>query len=161
MPNISLITVTFTYCSNGWIYFVIAATNSQITLHATFLYDPFPDMLKWLEEIISRQKISTWHIDEESTSVDLLFTIADDRQGVLIATDICDITRKFKVSITPSILVRTFYQSLRNFASSTSYHPDDWQTCSCLPADHVDQYGTDLRTLRSQVIEEWLDQQCI
>lgn len=135
----------------------MSVAHSQITLHTTYLYDPFPDMLKWLENIASGQQISEWYVDEENTSVDLVYTTMNDQQGVLVATDCCDQDRQLKVSITPDQLVHQFYQSFRTFASSPRYHPDEWQTSPDLPPDFESQFGTDLRALRSLVIEEWLN----
>ena len=84
--NVSL---SFGYPHHGWIQFAVTCTAyvQGLVVDVSGVFDPFPDMVRWLEDIVEGKLPSEFHIDEEgygkvfrATPVDgdeFLFEIAE------------------------------------------------------------------------------------
>jgi hypothetical protein len=61
------VTVAFGYAEYGWIPMAIMTTtfNRSMVVHCSEVFDPFPDMQRWLEQIAGKQLPADWEIDEE------------------------------------------------------------------------------------------------
>jgi hypothetical protein len=147
--------VAFTRCSHGWIDFVLTSRQSSVTISATYLADPFPEMIKWLEQVVMASPYSKWSIDNEGRFIDIEYTMPNGSQGHLVAMDRFESRfyppRNLSVDIKPCQLVLAFYQSFLSFVQSPLYDSTAWYTPD-------GSHGTDLEILYSTLIEEWLIQ---
>ena len=59
------VVVTFTGCDVGWVYFAICRGEQNAEIRASEVFDPFPDLIAWLEAIAVEVKECAIKIDEE------------------------------------------------------------------------------------------------
>lgn len=147
------LSVVFTRCSHGWIDFVLTSRQSSVTISVTYLADPFPEMIKWLEQVVMASFYSKWNIDKEGKFMDIEYTLPNNYQGHLLVMERFEKEdcppERLAVDIKPCQLVLAFYQSFRSFAQSPLYDSTAWNTPDGC-------HGSDLKTLCSTLIEEWL-----
>lgn len=61
-------TLTYLACQGGWIRLRVVMGPSVLLLYATTAYNPFDDMLRWLEAIVQGAEVSCWTVGEESNN---------------------------------------------------------------------------------------------
>lgn len=44
-----IVFVEFTECRYGWIYFNVKAGGYEVNIRASGVFDPFPDLIAWLD----------------------------------------------------------------------------------------------------------------
>jgi hypothetical protein len=54
-------------CDSGWLYFKINMGAQENTIHASAVFNIFPDLLSWLEAIVTGERECAFEIDEEGT----------------------------------------------------------------------------------------------
>lgn len=61
------ITFCFSYAQIGWVLLWISTTSylQHITIHLSDVFDPFPDLIRWIEAIAESRLPSEIEIDEE------------------------------------------------------------------------------------------------
>lgn len=121
------LTITFRSHGAGWIDITLTTGSSQITVEASYVYDPFPMMLDWLEKIIDGQMQSELVVDEERTLVEFTYRSQENATGQLDVVDICNAQRRITLVISPYELVSTFYRSFRAFVESPEYQSEQWE----------------------------------
>ena len=77
------LSVAFGYAEYGWILMAIMTTtfNRSVVVHCSEVFDPFPDMQRWLEQIAHKQLPADWEIDEEGKKT--LLRVKDDNDNQL------------------------------------------------------------------------------
>jgi len=117
------------FCEVGWIRFRITAGDRSVLVCASCVWDPFPDLLSWLERIIQYGRDTVFTINEEGRGKTLsasplggsrwLFEVhkAFQNEPPIIST-----------ALPQRVLVASFYQSLRAFARSALYDRNEWTT---------------------------------
>lgn len=131
------LTVRFEGCEAGWIDFRLTAGQQTLSLRASHLFDPLPDLLAWLEAISLGLQRGGWTLDEEFQRVQfdihevapqpifgrrsdpVLLTVRPDGN---VAPLSCTLTRRD--------LVRAFDGALRDFVTSDRYRPAEWERLS-------------------------------
>ena len=70
------ITTCFSYQSSGWALLWISTTAAfqNISIHLSYAFDPYGDLVRWLEAICSDQPTNQFSINEEGTFITLRFT---------------------------------------------------------------------------------------
>ena len=129
-----LVTVCFAYPSSGWILFWIAATsyNQDITIHCSFAFDPFFELVHWLEEIVQDHLPCACTIDEEGNYRTLrVDRLADDLLDFQIyAGDLDDWESEetpilLRTKVAKRQLVGEMVKKLTMFAAEYD-QPDQW-----------------------------------
>lgn len=163
--------VHFDECDHGWILFRVPDLLAG-AIWATHIEPPFEDMLLWLEEI-ARDRPAAWFIGQEGSSVQFVFVPAAETwlewqppllQAITLGKDGGSaITAR---PATSEVVVRGFYEAIREFAGSDRYRPDHWEPRAALGMDWEDVpdgeergygwSGERLRLLRSQAVEAFL-----
>ena len=65
------LSVALGYAGWGWILMAIMTTtyNQSVVVHCSDVFDPFPDMQMWLQQIARRELPADWEIDEEGWKI--------------------------------------------------------------------------------------------
>lgn len=122
------ILVEFTECRYGWIYFNVKAGGCEVNIRASEVYDPFPDLIAWLEAIVAGVQECAFDMEEEGpekrfeyrkiTYKNFRFRITDNYEEILL-----------EAFVDSKQLVSEFYNSLKAFASSDEYQKNksEWE----------------------------------
>lgn len=131
--------IEYRECEAGWIRIYISANGQTERVPASHIYDPFPDLIAWLENIITGVPVSEFTIDEEG--YDAIFRFSQqDKQGVftlhgqvpeeyhdVVPEELCLLKELLRITISPRLLVNEFYTKFRSFVTSPAYHKDQWE----------------------------------
>jgi len=108
---------------------VLKTASFTFPMHASTAYDPFHNMIYWLEEITQGATSSSWMVNEEGPVVTLEFTIEEEGTGLLRVTKEYP-KIELKVLISAFDLVKAFYRSFRLYVNSPAYEPYEWESLS-------------------------------
>ncbi len=168
--------VDFTLPKSGWIWCRVKPLHDLYALDCTDIWDPFGDMINWLEEIADDSKAASWCISHEGHCSRLQFfggnASIDDRSDYLFHVQTSgSIDRVRGVRVDRCQLVASFYGAFRAMADDPAYSPREWDRHPHLQLiEELDEEAFDtewakqpygglpLRTLRSPVIEAWLNE---
>jgi len=167
------VNVIFKECEAGWILFAVSVGLQSVKCRATHVWDPFPQMVVWLESIAADAQTCSFRMEEEGPEKEFMaFRCADGSIRLMIQDAIAHRVL-LEAQVNARQCVSAFYKNLRSFAESPAYVPRQWedQTESMIgpPAGEgtlspkfsrtrVGSYGgCHLRDLASDKLESWLD----
>ena len=117
-------TVRFGDCEVGWIDMWITANDGpEIKFEISYIYDPAPSMLAWLEAIAIGCHRCSFLLDEECCEVLFEFHRKWGKTWFYIQ----DESRGLSMEIAPRALVSAFYTAFVTFSASSDYHPEHWE----------------------------------
>ncbi len=87
--------VHFTCPEAGWVRLLIKPLHASHGIACSYVFDPFPGLIEWLDHIAGGAKAATWAIDEEGQTSHLQFYAAnplcdDTSSGLLLHTQSSD-----------------------------------------------------------------------
>jgi hypothetical protein len=66
--------VTYEFAGVGWIYLTLAAPGLSLTIPASNVFDPFPELIEWLESIASGSRVNEMIINMEGGYIRLSYS---------------------------------------------------------------------------------------
>jgi hypothetical protein len=133
----------------GWIGLHVAPLDEAVAIVCTYLDDPFPEMIAWLEKIATGDNEAIWTIDEEGATVRLIWLESrgwgDRCEHLLFCRTWWEDLTTAGLRVTRRDVVEKFYRAFRAMAERDDYDPDQWE-----------DNGSELPALRSDVIESYL-----
>ncbi|QZP09141.1 hypothetical protein [Caenibius sp. WL] len=170
--------VKFTCPNAGWVRLMIKPLHKTRGIDCSYVFDPFPEMIEWLEQIASGARTATWEIDEEGQTSHLQFYAAPQTFGkepgnLLLHMQSSDggILRIRGTRVDRRQLVESVYRTFRTMTADPAYLPREWEMH---PQFHLlddldeeeEEYererekfpytGHNLRQLTSVVVENYL-----
>jgi hypothetical protein len=132
---VDAVQVVFDAARAGWQPVSIVAGGWTANFHASALYDPFPDILKWLEAI-ARGDQGRMSVDLEGSDLELsVFTLSNSTRARIVLAfmsgemdDIHDVV--LDIDVDRRQFVAAFYEALRAYADSDKYVIDEWAALS-------------------------------
>lgn len=115
----------------GWQPIFLCAAGQSTDLYATTLFDPFPEILQWLE-VIAREECGRVVINQEGNYRELLaFPLSDRNQVRIVVSRVSGWLAPFReikldIDISRRAFVGAFYEALRTHADSEKYDPYQW-----------------------------------
>ncbi len=116
----------FSNCEAGWITMKVLAEGVTTHISLTQVFDPFQNMLYWIEALLSNVQECAFEIDEERTSKRFeairrrqnrfLFRIRDCAGEVLIQV----VAHRYH-------FIKSLYREVQTFAKSADYKPKEWE----------------------------------
>lgn len=134
--SVERISFEFKDKGHGWIVLNVNFKNVIIKVQLSSIFDPFDDILHWLEEINNGNKSSMIKIDEEGTIKLLSLTYLPQYKTDLYEFRICGISGEFgefdiKKVVDKNIFLKKFTSALNIFAENSS--DISWRTDINLP----------------------------
>jgi len=177
LTSLQPLEVAFTLPDAGWIWGRVRPLHQLYGLPCSYIYDPFGEMMSWLEQIADGAMAATWRINHEGHCSRLQFYggrgTGEDCSDFLfhIQTDPA-ITRVRGVEVSRRQLVESFYRGFRAMADDPAYSPHEWDRHPHYRSIHDieddEEYeaayathpynGLPLRRLTSPGIEVWLSE---
>ena len=123
-----IVFVEFTECRYGWIYFNVKAGGYEVNIRASGVFDPFPDLIAWLEAVTVGVQECAFDMEEEGpekrfeyqkvTYNKFRFRITDNYEKILL-----------NAFVDSKQIVSAFYNGLKEFASSDEYqnNKSEWE----------------------------------
>lgn len=170
--------VRFSVPDAGWIRMAIAGLEKGGgEIACTYIADPFPAMIEWLEAIVAGKEAAVWVIPDEGATNVLTFVRRNflGADGDHLCVHRIGWDEAVVLEWPTDELVRDFYTAIRTMVAQPDYVPRewewsfDWRACdTALGEDQVpievydavleaNPYdGANLRQLRSAVVEEYL-----
>lgn len=153
----------------GWMEARIELGEQRFELTLSDVYDPFADMLRWLEAICVEVKRYGFDIDDEAVTHhfdaqrlnwrgEVAFSVM---QRDWSADDDAPLWRRpFEVRVSRTELVGVFYAALRAMAGfpRPAQWNEEWSEEWAGPDEDFPD-GDSFRTLRSDLVEQWLARQ--
>ena len=121
----SIPTLRFDPPRSGWLGLTVSFAGQKILVNTSSAFDPYPDFLKWLENLVTGALPCTWRINEAGSY--MLFTVypAEAGKGRLVLSgtrerdgtpdDIHDIAEFIDTLVEPQELARSFFQAFRRY----------------------------------------------
>lgn len=160
----------FLTCDAGCIKFRLRSLTTD-AIHTTYLADPFPAMLPWLESIAGGAKIAVWTICQEGSEARLIYSAVGDRflgggeDRLIYIGDGAVLFGLATAAVDRHALVSEIYEGFCRFTESDLYRPTEREPAMTLDEalriaesldDETDEYdlvgpwsGHCLRLLRS------------
>ena len=54
-------------CRDGWLHMEVSTENQSVTIQMSEVFDPIPDLIKWMEAILTDVMECSFELDEEGT----------------------------------------------------------------------------------------------
>ena len=141
--------VRFEAPSAGWIRCRVPGLTDEKYVGCSYIYDPFPEMIEWLEAICDGASSAIWQIDEEGSSA--LFIYHADLtvmfgQGARLIHCVAgeEVWRLSGVAVTARAVVEGFYRAFCSMVESADFVPGAWEMAPYSPAISPDIYIYDL-----------------
>lgn len=123
--------ILFFRCDSGWIGFLIVVADQYAEVQASYVYDPFPGLVDWLEQVADGGFPASFTVDEESGYV--RFELRRLHDSALLRVYETDTSTQEapgrKLSIEAAVELRdvpaAFYRELRRFVRE-SFDPFEW-----------------------------------
>ena len=145
----SLPHLVFKACAQGDIDFSVVYGSMSASVYADCVWDPFPDLLRWLEAITTGVQCCAFEWDACGPDFAFKFQRSDQTIGHVEVVKNIDLLLGSFLAPTRHI-VEGFYRSFIEFTASAGYVPEEWQE------ESGSWFGQDLRRLCSPRIEAWL-----
>lgn len=108
-------------CVAGWIRFTIAAENRGLSIHASAIFDSFPEFMEWLEALASGADSAAFSWIGEGQYWDFQFT-----EGNLAIADSKE-DNPFQYRGNSMDIVSALYGAFLQFIQSEEYKPEEWE----------------------------------
>ncbi len=118
--TINPVIVRFTRCEYGWIYFTVITDEYEVDIRASEVYDPFPDLIAWLEAIAVGVKECAFDMEEEGPEKRFEFRKISYDKFRLYITDNYEKTL-LETFVDRKQLVSAFYNGIKTYASFPDY----------------------------------------
>lgn len=123
------VTVCFSHATVGWVHLWISGTPylQHITIFASDVFDPFIELVKWLEAIADNRLPAEFDIDEEGIGKKLsAFPVDDERVDFLVQDAYSDTNEIFlRLRVPKRQLVTEFVSKLDLFLQAY-YEAEQW-----------------------------------
>lgn len=136
-------------CEAGWIRLTLTHGKQETTIHASAVFDSFPEFIQWLETLVTETPTEEFTWDGEGEGWRFQFktgqlTVSDPYgdEGVLLE---CPVSAKG--------VARTLYESFLTFIQSDEYKPVEWEWFS---NGEVFENATQGHFTREEILEEFL-----
>jgi hypothetical protein len=147
--------VRFWDCDAGWIHFTVTVGKETTEIRASHIYDPFPDMLSWLERIVAGKPRSSFFVDQEGIKTQFMAVQKDAGRLLIGVRDIGGNTEvRIRKLVDKRRFVAAFYGSFVRFARSKRYVEEQWafvslgdRVAAALPQANPEEMPTELATL--------------
>lgn len=166
--------VEFTLPKAGWINCRVRPLHEKFAISCSYIWDPFPRFIAWLEAIAAGSDSATWLVDQEGSCSRVQFyggasSIDDKSDYILHLRSYESLERIRGAKVERRQVVESFYQAFRAMAESPDYPPRQWEAHP--DYDRLDDLedeeytaavaafpyrGHNLRALRSDLIEAYL-----
>jgi hypothetical protein len=124
---VQYVQVQFADCDVGWIHFKVNLGPQCVDVRASEVFDPFPDLLAWLEAIAVGVQECAFELDEEGGGKRFQFRCITYGGFVFSMSDVPDVHVLLTGKVNPRQLVSAFYHGLREFAHSAKYKRAEWE----------------------------------
>lgn len=125
--------IYFVALKAGWIRFMVRHGRTEFMIFASCYFDPFCNLLDWLEPLAEDRLPCTWKINEELGQVS--FEVFRDGSGVarLLVRgparedpeNVRDVVTLIEDTVEPQMLARCFYKSFLEFVDE-GYDTSQW-----------------------------------
>jgi hypothetical protein len=128
---VEAIEVNFGEAHVGWQPVFLSAAKHSTRFHASDVYDPFPEIIQWLE-IIARGECGRVVVNQEGSYQELLALPVTDRERVRIVVSVLPRSEdgfreiELDIDISRRRFVGAFYGALHAHAESEDYDPYQW-----------------------------------
>lgn len=160
----------------GWIELTLPDLATDRPVFCSWVFDPFPSMMVWLNQIAAGRAVAAWGVDEEGSSAHLVFirkgSLFDEGQSTLILLRgfISELVVVEKLDVTPHQVVSGIYSAFRRMVSSPTYRASHWEASPDIASieliDDEDEYdaakeawpfdGAPLSQMRSPGVEAFI-----
>ncbi len=120
------VTVEFQTCEYAWICFRVSAGSQSVLVSASGVFDPFQDLIAWLEAVAVGVQECAFSLDEEGHLLE--FRLRYDYPNTMLSlSEEGGETPYLRVAVDRCQLVKAFYESLTAFSLSDRYVPAHWE----------------------------------
>ena len=118
--------VEFTECDAGWICFTVKAGTHEVKISASEVFDPFPDLIAWLESIAIGVQECAFDMEEEGPEKRFEYRkLAYDRFRFRITDNYQETV--LEAFVDPKQLIAAFYNGIKEFSASAEYNKSEWE----------------------------------
>ena len=125
--RLPLAQIRFHDCHVGWIHFTLDVGNQSTDIAASTHYDPFPNLIRWLQRIVTGHRRCVFTIDMEGAAAE--FVAADRGHGrmfLLVRSPINVIPPRIRAVVDRRQFVDSVYTGFTSFAKSELYVEEEW-----------------------------------
>ena len=119
--------MNFKECDAGWIRFAVFVGSQSVNCRGSELWDPFPEMVVWLESISTGAQSCSFKMDEEGAEKEFKAFRCADGSVRLTIEDAIEHCVFLEAQVDARQCVGAFYKNLRSFAASPAYSPEQWE----------------------------------
>jgi hypothetical protein len=142
--------VKITGPQNGWASLCLAVNEAEYLIHCSDVFDPFPELIRWLENIASK-KSSRILINEEGCYSGLSSYNVDVCTIRLVVHSYCKyIAMEIDCLIGRMFFVKQLYDAIQSFSQNREVSHKGWSF------HEYNNCKIDYRNLRSRYIEKFL-----
>lgn len=128
ISNIETLSMELGNCQSGWIGMTLTCGDQKVKISLTHAFDPIPDFIKWMEELISDKSVCEFLIEEEGPAKNI---VALNPGGGAVYLIITEPNREpieyLRKTIGRRQLIETIYRGFQEFGKSPRYLPMDWE----------------------------------
>lgn len=122
------VTLQFEDCEAGWIRFAVIVGEQRVEISASEVFDPFPDLLRWMHAILTDVEECSFTIDEEGVEKQFVARRrCPNNLQFLIRDPAVESEEQMRAIVGRRQLIEAFYKSVQQFARSTAYRKDEWE----------------------------------
>lgn len=126
--DLPAVIVEYSNCEAGWITMKVSCGGQSVHIDLSHVFDPLPDLVHWLEAILTGVMECSFNIDEEGTWKKLSAQNNYDGSVSFEITELhSDIDANIQVRVERRQLVSAFYNELLAFYQSSEYDPEEWE----------------------------------
>jgi len=128
MDVIENISLRFRDCEAGWIHLTIAAGAQEVQVRASHVFDPFPDLIRWMEAMLTDIQACSFVIDEEGDEKELVARRQWDGKLLFTVRDpVPEGEEFFRAVVLRRQLIASIYNTLHEFARSPGCRSHEWE----------------------------------
>lgn len=110
-------------CEAGWIRLTLTHGKQETTIHASAVFDSFPEFIQWLETLVTETPAEEFTWDGEGEGWRFQF-----KTGQLTVSDPYGDEGVFlECPVSTDEIARTLYESFLTFIQSDGYKPMEWE----------------------------------
>lgn len=138
-PAHDAVNVSFGLPYAGWIDMEVEGLTFDRAVQCSCVYDPFKEMLEWLEKICAGASCAVWDIDSEWYTTILIYhadvgiTGGEGARLILCGAGE-EVYRLSALAVEPRPLVEGFYRAFREMANHPDYNASEWEMPTLMPA---------------------------
>lgn len=126
----------------GWVILRIILGGQDIEIFFSYVYDPFPSLLEWLQAILSDDLPIGFEVDEEGTEKLLIAHAFDANRMLFAVVDKWDRTEYGAAVVDRGAFLAVFHKELNDFLRDPNrFDKEGWKATDL---DGIESYWTDL-----------------